>query len=187
MTTHIIPVNIARRASSWLLSIVGYFALFGSYATASSILGSRSANWLSKGSDVAIGSSWEDLATGRDKHTILAIGYKKGWVSCSSAVSFLIFSGRSIGKSTKERMSKSYSQQLELVVNGRKFTGKTQINNYPNNGLELAIETPAGLIAELSRSNNVLVRLGGNPDPIIQWTYGSEFVRENRRAMEICN
>lgn len=179
--------DIAHRPNVRALLIACWLALAGGDVSGASMLGVRSANWFAKDSDVLIGSRWDDLATGGEKQTILAIGYRKGWLSCSSTVSFMIFSGPSIGKSTKERMSKNYSQQIELVVNGRQFSGKTQINSYPNNGLEFAMETPGGLIAELSRSNKVLVRFGGKTDSIIQWTYGTEFIRENQRAMKVCS
>lgn len=175
------------RAHRIALFLSGFFVFVCSDASAESMLGVRSANWFAKGGDVLIGSRWDDLATGGEKQTVLAIGYRKGWVSCSSTVSFMVFSGRSIGSSTRERMSKNYSQQIELIVNGRKFSGKTQINSYPNNGLEFAMQTPDGLVAELSRSNTVLVRFGGKTDSIIQWTYGTEFIREHRRAMTVCN
>lgn len=187
MATRVCIVDVACRPDFRSLLLAGWLALACGNASASSMLGERPGTWFAKGSDVVIGSRWDDLTSGGEKQTILAIGYQKGWLSCSSTVSFMIFTGRSIGKSTKERMSRDYSQQIELIVNGLKFSGKTQINSYPNNGLELAMQTPDGLIAELSKSNKVLVRFGGQTESIIQWKYGNEFIRENQRAMRDCS
>ena len=120
-----------------------------------------------------------------DTNAMIIVSYEKRW-SCKPAVSVMLVSGRQLGSPEKQTTIKKTSDQLTLIVDGRRFTDTTKLTMY-SNGMEMAMFAPAGLVEALAqRPKSVVARLGEGLGGF-DFSDGTGFQSANSTAAANCN
>lgn len=142
------------------------------------------AQWIAKGRD-AIFNMYLPQAKKADTNAMIIVSYDKRW-SCKPAVSVMLVSGRQLGSAEKQTTVKKTSDQLTIVVDGKRFTDTTKLTMY-SNGIELAMFAPSGLVEALAQNPKSVVAKLGEGLGGFDFSDGAGFQKANLAAAANCN
>jgi hypothetical protein len=142
------------------------------------------AQWVANGRDAMLTISLPQSKK-PDTNAIFIISYEKRW-SCRPTVSVMLVSGRKLGAPEGQETFKKRGDLLEIVIDGKKFSGETKQTTYAN-GMELAMFAPIGLVDALKNQPTTVVAQFGEGLGGVNFSYNKGFSTAIASATAACN
>lgn len=164
------------RARACCVVAVWFAALFGVQVAR--------AQWVAQGHDAQF-TMYLPQSKKADTNAVFVISYERRW-ACKPSVSVLLVVGRKLGLPQRQDVSKNRAEQLEIVVDGRKFSAWTKTTIY-SNAMEMAMFAPPGLVKALSAQPKTVRAFVGSGMGGFDFSGGTNFNGANAAAQAACS